>query len=53
MISVAASVLCFVLSPAFVAARLHFIDERFKIVQLTDLHLGEGRATDDATIAVR
>jgi hypothetical protein len=32
---------------------LHFVADQFKIVQLTDLHLGESQSTDKATVKVR
>lgn len=33
-------------------ADLQFVDEVFKVVQFTDLHLGEGQRTDELTIEV-
>eukprot|EP00892_Ulva_mutabilis_P003758 jgi/Ulvmu1/1754/UM117_0031.1 len=54
MYPVSVTVLCLTLLwPALLAqASLHFVDEVFKVVQFTDLHLGEGKATDEATVAV-
>lgn len=55
MLFAAATVICVSLASTTVLAEasLRFVDEVFKIVQFTDLHLGEGKSADEATVRVR